>query len=100
MQFSVTSALHAVARVAAGSSVPSPGGCVSAPSGTKSRRPVVPTRLRIWSAFWMPGISTTIRSLPWTTTCGSATPGLVDAVDDDLAQDREVVARGRLALGR
>ena len=46
------------------------------PSGTKSRRPVVPTRSRIWSTLVTPGISTTIRSLPCTTTSGSVTPDL------------------------
>ena len=47
---------------------------VVVPSGTKSSRPVVPTSLRIWSAFWMPGISTMIRSGSCTTTWGSETP--------------------------
>ena len=46
------------------------------PSGTKSRRPVVPTRSRIWSTLVTPGISTTIRSVPCTTTSGSVTPDL------------------------
>ena len=44
------------------------------PSGTKSSRPVEPTRRRTASGSVTPGISTTTRSLPWVVTTGSDTP--------------------------
>ena len=69
------------------------------PSGTKSRRPVVPTSSRIWSTF---GDARHLDHDPVVALdddLGLRDAGLVDAVEDDLAHDVEVVA-GRASCPR